>query len=207
MIKNILFDFDGVILDSMPIRDSGFRNIFSDYSDEVVEKLLEYHHKNGGLSRYVKIRYFYEKILKLNISDNEVNKIAEKFSIIMKKELTHKKYLIRDTLEFLEKNYQQYNLHIVSGSDENELRYLCQELDVSQYFISIYGSPTHKNNLVENILNEKKYQLNETILIGDSINDYEAAKINDIEFYGYNNRELKELSKIYLDNYEVLISG
>jgi len=204
MIKNILFDFDGVILDSMPVREYGFRKIFEEFNDNLVEKLLKYHNDNGGLSRYVKIKYFYEELLNKTISDNEVNIIAEKFSIIMKKELINKRYLILETVEFIKRNYKNYNLHIVSGSDEKELRYLCKELDIEKYFISIYGSPIHKNDLVKNIFNNYKYKQNETILIGDSINDYEASKVNNIDFYGYNNLELKTVSKIYLDNYKEL---
>ena len=204
MIKNILFDFDGVILDSMPIREYGFRKIFEKFDDELVERLLEFHNANGGLSRYVKIRYFYEELLKSSISDDDVNKIANDFSLIMKKELIDKKYLIKQTLEFLEQKSSSYNLNIVSGSDEKELRYLCKELGVDKYFHSIHGSPTHKNNLVENVLKDYNYNLDETILIGDSINDYEASEINGIEFYGYNNEELKKVSYVYLDNYKNL---
>jgi len=204
VIKNILFDFDGVILDSMPIREYGFRKIFEKFDDELVERLLEFHNANGGLSRYVKIRYFYEELLKSSISDDDVNKIANDFSLIMKKELIDKKYLIKQTLEFLEQKSSSYNLNIVSGSDEKELRYLCKELGVDKYFHSIHGSPTHKNNLVENVLKDYNYNLDETILIGDSINDYEASEINGIEFYGYNNEELKKVSYVYLDNYKNL---
>ncbi len=204
MIKNILFDFDGVILDSMPIREYGFREIFKDFDDNLVEKLLYYHNQNGGLSRYVKIRYFYEKLLNRDISDNEIKVLAESFSQIMKKELINKKYLIDKTVEFLETSYKKYNLHIVSGSDEEELKYLCRYLDVKKYFISINGSPTHKNNLVKNLLTMYKYNINETILIGDSINDYEAAKVNDISFYGYNNKKLVDFSTHYIYSFEIL---
>jgi beta-phosphoglucomutase-like phosphatase (HAD superfamily) len=72
MIKNILFDFDGVILDSMPIRDYGFKKIFEDYDDDLVNKFLKYHNRNGGLSRYVKIKYFYNKLLKQEISEEKI---------------------------------------------------------------------------------------------------------------------------------------
>ncbi len=58
MIKNILWDFDGVIIDSMPIREYGFRQIFKDFSNDLVEQLVRYHHLNGGLSRYHKIKFF-----------------------------------------------------------------------------------------------------------------------------------------------------
>jgi phosphoglycolate phosphatase-like HAD superfamily hydrolase len=57
---------------------------------------------------------------------------------------------------------------------------------------------------VKNLLIEKNYKQNETILIGDSINDYEVSKINNIDFYGYNNLELENVSKLYLINYKEL---
>ena len=65
MIKNILFDFDGVIIDSMPIRENGFRLIFKDFDTNLVDKLIDYHNQNGGLSRYAKIKYFFEVVVRL----------------------------------------------------------------------------------------------------------------------------------------------
>jgi phosphoglycolate phosphatase-like HAD superfamily hydrolase len=203
MIKNILFDFDGVILDSMPIREYGFREIFKNYDALLVEELLEYHNKNGGLSRYVKIRYFYEKLLHKDISDDEVNKIADEFSSIMKQQLTDKKYLIKETTGFIKNNYKKYNFHIVSGSDEKELVFLCQSLGIDKYFITINGSPTIKNDLVKYLLKRYEYNNKETILIGDSINDYDAAIVNDIVFYGFNNPKLKQYGN-YIESFEEL---
>ena len=205
MIKNILFDFDGVILDSMPIRDYGFKEIFKDFDDGLVNKLLEYHNQNGGLSRYVKIKYFYNKLLKQEISEDKIINYADNFSKIMKTELVDKRYLIADTLKFIKENYKKYNLHIVSGSDEKELKYLCKELGIDSFFQSINGSPTHKNKLVEDVLVINKYMESETILIGDSVNDYDAAKENNLDFYGFNNPNLINVSKKYLDNYMGLL--
>ncbi len=193
--KVIFWDFDGVILDSMPIRDKGFLNIFRDYPKELVVKLLEYHHQNGGLSRYVKIRYFYEELLKQPISEQQLQLLAVQFSEIMRKELINKDLLIQDSMGFIQKYYSISNFHIVSGSDQNELRYLCKELEIDNYFQSIHGSPTPKKQLVENILKEKNYPLSDCVLIGDSINDYEAAIYNQIGFWGYNNEKLKDFGK------------
>jgi phosphoglycolate phosphatase-like HAD superfamily hydrolase len=47
-------------------------------------------------------------------------------------------------------------------------------------------------------LEKEQYKKCETILIGDSVNDYEAADINGIEFYGYNNLSLKKINNKYL---------
>ena len=205
MIKNILFDFDGVILDSMPIRDYGFKEIFKDFDDDLVNKLLEYHNQNGGLSRYVKIRYFYNKLLKQEISEEKITNYADNFSKIMKIELVDKRYLIADTLKFIKESYKKYNLHIVSGSDERELQYLCKELEIDSFFQSVNGSPTHKNILVGNVLATNRYIESETILIGDSVNDYDAATENNLVFYGFNNPSLINVSKNYLDSYMGLL--
>jgi len=201
MRRNILFDFDGVILDSLPIKDFGFREVFKEFLKEQVEELIKFHQKNGGWSRFIKIRYFYEKILKRDISEKEILEYAEKFSQIMRGELVKKKYLISETVQFLKWASEKYNLHIVSGSEEKELQYLCKHLDIEKYFITINGSPTKKAVLVQKILEEYKYSKNETILIGDSINDYEASKENDIDFYGFNNLGLKNHK--YIDTFEV----
>jgi len=191
MIKTILFDFDGVIMDSMPVRDYGFRKIFEHYPQELVDQLIIYHNENGGLSRFHKIKYFYNTLLGKEISEEKIQEYANSFSKIMKSELPNPKYLIEDSIKFIKNNANNYNLHIVSGSEGQELNYLCQQLDLEKSFITIEGSPTPKNDLIKNILNKYQYNPDKTILIGDSINDYQAAQVNNITFYGYNNLDLQ----------------
>lgn len=202
LIKNILWDFDGVIIDSSAIRDYGFREIFKEFDKVLVEKLIEYHSINGGLSRFHKIRYFFNEILKKDIDDKEVKAYADRFSLIMREELVKSKYLILDSVNFIKENYKKYNFHIVSGSEHDELNFLCQKLQINHYFHSINGSPTPKIELVKNLLIKENYKKSETILIGDSINDYEAAKENNIAFYGYNNQQLKDVSKEYIERFD-----
>jgi HAD superfamily hydrolase (TIGR01549 family) len=197
-IETIFWDFDGVILDSMSIRDIGFEKVLKNFPDFQVEELISFHKKNGGLSRYVKFRYFFEEIRKEDVSDQEVLKLSEEFSIIMRKLLVDKNLLIQDSLNFITKNHENYKMHIISGSDQNELRYLCENLGLSSFFISILGSPTPKTEIVKETLKKYKYFKNEVIFIGDSINDYEAAMDNKILFMGYNNSELEKKSDFIL---------
>ena len=200
MIKNILWDFDGVILDSMPIRDFGFREIFKTYSKDLVEKFITYHRTNGGLSRFHKIKYFYNELLGQDISEEKIQEYASRFTTIMKEELTNPKYLINESVEFIKQNHENYRFHIVSGSEHHELNYLCEKLGLAECFLSINGSPTPKNELVKNLFEKEQYKKEETILIGDSINDYEAADVNGITFYGYNNEKIKELDS-YIESF------
>jgi phosphoglycolate phosphatase-like HAD superfamily hydrolase len=196
--KTILWDFDGVIMDSMPVRDKGFEIVLQDYPQEQVSLLMEYHRNNGGLSRYNKFRYFFEEIRKESITDSEITVLAEKFSVVMLQNLLDPSLFIEDSLRFIKKNYTKYNMHIVSGSDENELRYICKTLGISEYFNSIHGSPTPKKELVKSLLIENNYKKEDTCLIGDSFNDLEAAFANNISFYGYNNQKLLSESTKYI---------
>ena len=199
--KTILWDFDGVIMDSMPVRDKGFEIVLKNYPPKQVSLLMEYHRNNGGLSRYHKFRYFFEEIRQESITDADINILAEEFSVVMLQNLLDSSLLIEDSVKFIKDNYSKYNMHIVSGSDGNELRHICESLGLSKYFISIHGSPTPKKQLVADLLTQNKYKNIETCLIGDSFNDLDAAEVNDISFYGYNNEILLTKSKTYIKTF------
>jgi len=94
-------------------------------------------------------------------------------------------------------------MHIASGADEKDLKFICDSLGLTKYFLSINGSPIVKTKIVKDILMKKQYKKEETILIGDSVNDYEAANVNNIEFYGFNN-ELLNQKYMYINNYKEL---
>ena len=196
MIRNILFDFDGVILDSMKIKGDGFMELFKEYEPKYLNLLEQFHYANGGISRFEKIKYFFNVLLEKKITEEKVLEYANKFSNIIHEKLFDKSNLIRETIDFIELNYKNYNLHIVSGAEHKELNSICTKFKLNKYFLSIEGSPTKKVDLVKYIIIKKGYLQDETILIGDSINDYEAAKNNEIKFYGFNNLELKKFNYI-----------
>nr|WP_315143075.1 HAD hydrolase-like protein [uncultured Flavobacterium sp.] len=199
--KTILWDFDGVIMDSMRVRDKGFEIVLKSYPEDQVALLMEYHRSNGGLSRYHKFRYFFEKIRQESVTDDYINVLAEEFSVVMIQNLLDSSLLIDDSLNFIKNNYSRYNMHIVSGSDGKELKYICDSLELSKYFISIHGSPTPKKQLVKELLDINNYLKEEICLIGDSFNDMEAAELNKISFFGYNNLDLKLMKSNYIDSF------
>ena len=201
MIKTIFWDFDGVIIDSMKIKGDGFIELFENYNLEQVRLLERYHYANGGISRFDKIKYFYNQILKKDVSEEKIINLSNKFASIIKEKIFNKDILIRESLIFIEKNFIDYNFHIVSGADHNELNSLCKYFKIEQYFKSINGSPTKKHVLLKNVINEFKYIPEEIVFIGDAMTDYYAAKKNKIKFYGYNNEELKKLGN-YIEKFE-----
>ena len=109
--------------------------------------------------------------------------------------LKDKSLLIKEVVEFIRIHHQKMKIFVASGADQKDLRELCNYFDIGQYFQSIRGSPTPKTEIVLDLI--KRFSLNplQTALVGDSINDYEAAFKNNIPFFGYNNTKLKSLKE------------
>lgn len=183
--KVIFWDFDGVLMDSNAIRDEGFKQVLAEFPKDEVDQLLIFHQMNGGLSRYVKFRYFFEEIRKEQISEEEILIWADRFSKIMKELLINSELLIDETLDFVKQNQGKCIMHITSGSDQEELRYLCKTLGIDKLFNSIHGSPKPKNDWVKELINLNNYKKQNCVLIGDSINDQTAAMSNRINFFPY----------------------
>lgn len=199
--KVVVWDFDGVLMDSMPVRSRGFELVLASYPKQEIQELLNYHNQNGGLSRYVKFRYFFEEIRREKVSDTEVDGLASSFSGIMRAQLNNRDLLIQDSMTFVQAMHEDFRMHIASGSDENELRYLCKELDISRYFVSIHGSPKPKRRILADLLEANGYRVKDVVLVGDSTNDADAAFANAVDFVGYNNKSLQGIGVGYIDSF------
>jgi phosphoglycolate phosphatase-like HAD superfamily hydrolase len=198
----LLFDFDGVIVQSDEIREYGFRTIFADEPAERVEELIVYHRANGGLSRYHKIRWYFGTCRGEAVDEMTVLALAEKFKAIMLDMMSNPSILVDETVTFLRQSaVAGIPMHVVSGSDQAELRILCSRLGIADLFISILGSPIPKIDLVRQVMAEYRYLPERTIFIGDAGNDHEAAKQSGLIFCGYNNDDLKQASDYYINRF------
>ena len=183
MKEVIIWDFDGVIVDSMNIRSDAFRYALDTYSSRIVDDLLSHHLENGGKSRYEK----FERIISRYPEEEMVMKnLLNRYSKFIDKNLFNHSILndsIYTSIKLNERlGVQQY---IASGSDEVELRRLIEFLNVDKYFKGVYGSPKRKHLIVDNIIKTEARGLDQYLLIGDSKNDMEAAKMNGIDFCMY----------------------
>ena len=201
MIKNIIFDWDGVILDSNSVKDRAFAYVLRNYDDDKVTELVTHHQANGGISRFVKFRMFFEEMIGQSISDEQVEDLSRQFSEFALKELVDPKLQIAESIQWVKANHENYNFHVASGSEETELKRVAEAQQLACYFKSFHGSPTPKPELVKSILENNGYLVKETVLIGDSINDFRAAEDNDVAFCGYNRTSLRDLGIEYLDKF------
>lgn len=182
MIKTILFDFDGVILESMDIKTKAFADLFSDYP-QYVDQIVKLHIDNGGMSRFEKFKIIYNDMLKKPLSQEEMELLNNKFSGYVYQSVLDCPF-VEGAYELLNKYHKHYLFFVVSGTPQEEIKSIVKERKLSGFFVDVFGSPEDKTTLVAKVLRDYKLRPEEVLFIGDAINDYEGAKNNRVEFIG-----------------------
>ena len=184
-------DFDGVIKESLEIKTLAFKKLFSFNNDTIIKKIIDHHLKHSGVSRYEKIP-LYLKWSNKEINQDNVNKFTTKFANIVKNEVINSNWVL-GAEEYIKNNKYDQNFYLITGTPQDEIEHILQKLDIKTFFSLVFGSPKKKKDSINEIINLSKLDRNKCLMIGDSLEDFNAAKLNDISFL----RE-HSLNKVYL---------
>jgi len=199
--KNLIFDFDGVLAESVHIKTQAFSKLYEQFGEEIVGKVVSHHIANGGMPRYEKFLYYHKVFLGMDLSDEDIEKLSNDFSNLVIDSVANAEE-VPWALWFIKKYQKECNYWIASATPTDEIKEIAKRRGISDYFIKIYGSPEKKSSIVKSIINDNKLKLSETVFIGDAVNDYRAAKDNKINFIL---RQTDE-NQMLFQNYDVLIS-
>ena len=180
MIKAIIFDFDGVILESADIKTETFRELFKEYPQKT-KAIVRYHLFNAGISRYVKFRHISEHILKKELSKSEEIELGKRFSQIALEKVLAAPF-VAGAREFLDRGKSRYQFFIASGTPEEELHNIVRARGLQGYFKEIHGSPKEKSDIIEGIIRRSQFKKKEVVYIGDAESDRIAAKQSGVVF-------------------------
>ena len=181
MIRAIAFDFDGVLVESVDVKTRAYAYLFKEYGQDVVSKVVDYHMGNGGISRFVKLRTIYDKILKKPLSESKLDSLSEQFSSIVVDAVVAAPW-VEGAQEFLKKNKNRYLYFIVSGTPQKELELIVQRREMDQYFCAVLGSPKDKVALFREVFPRLNLTPKETVFVGDAETDWNAAKTMGLPF-------------------------
>ena len=186
--KAIIFDFDGVICDSVDVKTKAFASLYASYGPEIVQMVVNYHQAHGGISRFKKIQYFEEIFLNKKISENEVDEKANLFANLVKEKVINSNYL-PGVFDFINSMSKVVPLFICTGTPESEIIEITEKKGINLFFKEIYGSPSDKKTIISNILNKYKFSSSDVIYFGDATTDQIATNAFDMPFIGIRNND------------------
>ena len=179
-----VFDFDGVLVDSLEIKSWAFGEIYKEHGDEIVQKVRNHHAQNGGVSRFDKFKYYHENFLNTQIDDKELNEICNSFSKLVMNAVIECPE-IKGAKQFLSKYCANNKLFFVnSATPQKEIEKITERRNLSIYFQSVYGSPDSKYENLRKIFLEYDTNPIQTVFFGDALSDYKAARKSGCEFIG-----------------------
>ena len=180
--KTIVFDCDGVILDSNIVKTEAYfrtaKNLGA--TDLQAQALLDYHVKLGGISRYHKFDWYLREVLKQPVTNEAIQSLLDEFGREL--EVGLMECAKAEGITLLRDLTAQAKWMILSGGDQQELRTLFAKRQLDHLFDGgIYGSPDNKDEVLAREKANGSMQL-PALFVGDSKYDFEAATRAGLDF-------------------------
>jgi len=178
-----VFDFDGVLADSVELKTEAFARLFEEYGPEIQQRVVEHHRKHGGMTRAEKIRHYYRVFLGKPIEDGSLSALCNRFSILVVDNVVAAPE-IQGAKGFLDFWYGRLPLFIDSATPDVEIAEIVSRRGLSKYFGEILGSGRPKAENLVYILEKHKIEPKNCLFFGDAASDYDAAMKCAVDFVG-----------------------
>lgn len=178
--KTVIFDCDGVILNSNRVKTDAFYTAALPYGHSAAAALVEHHVRNGGISRYKKFDYFLQNIAPVDVKGPGLQDLLDTYAENVKAGLLSCE--VAEGLEVFRQRTSDVRWLIASGGDQAELRELFEARGMLSWFDGgIFGSPDTKEEIVRRELANGNIRT-PALFIGDSRYDHQVAHGNGLDF-------------------------
>lgn len=182
-VRTLVFDCDGVILNSNRVKSEAFRHATSAYGPAAAQAMVDYHLARGGVSRYEKFRHFLCEIVPRQAPVTNGPDFEELLCAYAKEvENGLMTCEIAPGLLQLRTATADIPWMIVSGGAQDELRDIFARRGIADLFdAGIFGSPDSKDEIFarERTTGNLRFP---ALFVGDSRYDHEAAKLAGVGF-------------------------
>lgn len=180
----IIFDFDGVVVESGKIKTQAFAELYRPYGEDIVAAVVQFHTQNGGMSRYRKFRHFQEHfLLKPPLTEAEEKQLDIRFSELVVEAVIAAE-AVPGAVELLRQQAGRIPLFVASGTPETELKVIVERRGLTPYFTEVRGAPALKKTIIAEILSAHALSPESVLMIGDAMADLEGAQANNTAFLG-----------------------
>jgi phosphoglycolate phosphatase-like HAD superfamily hydrolase len=173
-LRAVVFDFDGVLVDSVGIKSAAFAGLYPQESDAFRDSVVRHHLAHGGISRMQKIAHFEQLRTGRPAASERVDELAEQFAELVTERVISAPEM-QGALELLGYLYGRFPLFVCSGTPEPELRRIVRSRGWDRYFDGVFGSPREKKVILRSIAASLRCPLEDILMIGDASTDLESS--------------------------------
>ena len=170
----LIFDFDGVIKESVAVKTEAFATLFAHFGSRVQEQVIAHHTANGGMPRFDKIRLYFREFIGRELTETDFASQCERFGRLCRQAVVDSAW-VPGVQDFLETRSQRFHCFIASGTPEDELTWIVDQIGIGKWFRGVYGSPRHKPEILRTVLRKHDYAPGRCLMIGDALADHQAA--------------------------------
>lgn len=170
----IVFDCDGVILDSNRLKSDAFALALEGFDPDAVERFVEWHKATGGVSRFEKFRTFFTQYVAVDDSETAIAEALDRFGTIVFEGLIACDYIAGVEAVFAQARKQGIPSSVNTGGAEEEVRCVFANRGIDCHFETILGSPETKHSNMLKLQNSGLLG-KRGIYFGDSRLDFELA--------------------------------
>ncbi|KRP36592.1 MAG: hypothetical protein ABS34_06675 [Opitutaceae bacterium BACL24 MAG-120322-bin51] len=174
-IDLVIFDCDGVLLDTMAAKIEAFRSWVPEAHAELSEPFMAMVMAGFGKSRTHHIEHFYRELLQINPDAAFLDAEVARFTNICEPRCASAQWRL-GSREFVQACYAaEIPRYVLSGVPQVPLEEMLASAGGTELFDVIIGSPPGKPESMARILAETDTPAHRTLFIGDANADHVAA--------------------------------
>ena len=177
--KTLIFDFDGVIVESVKIKEEVYCQLFSQLLSSELDVLKSYIRQNSHISREEKINYIFNNISRNNYKN--LDQLNDLFTLILFSKFKEIKPI--NGLKAFLNSVTNANKIILSAAPKHEILNILKQNKIENFFDEVYGSIKEKGIAIKEI-QKHGIRKKEMIFIGDKLSDLNSAIKGEIDFIG-----------------------
>ena len=189
MTACVVFDFDGVLVDSNAVKRQAYHDIFASTagSEPVVESVLE---SNTDDDRFGVIRSILQR-LRLDAGapgrlDLLVTEYSDRYNAICEEHAATCPE-IPGASAALSRLARRHPLYVISATPEDPLRRIVKRRGWTGYFRDVLGRPRTKSENLARVIRAEGIEGGEIVFVGDGRRDLDAARQAGCRFVGVRN--------------------
>ena len=179
----LIFDFDGVLVESTDVKTKAFATLYAGYGPEIERRVVSYHEEHAGISRFRKFQYFQEVLLGLTYSDADGESLSARFSQLVVDAVVDAPF-VAGARELLDAQKGQVQMFVASGTPDGELHEIVQRRGMMGYFVSVHGTPSTKGQIINKLLESYAWDRSKVLMVGDALADLDGAHQAGVCFLG-----------------------